>query len=242
MSPVSIKKPEARWFWLQQPISRNMTEQRQRWAGSPKREVVLRLLHTSRDLLCSLIRAILRVRWSVLVQTLAVVASAVFAGLLFWVTRDYTEFTRRMFHSQHEKYIYDVLGNRAFEVEILPAHANRSFDKPQLEVRVKNLAGLNFTRVRIEIFAELRERAGGNKKIVLIFAPSAQLIEKNLQEEGMLIVKDAQNDVAFHLKEHGLLTEDGRLKANLELTKFFAYVEGLSPGGVLWRLKGDAPR
>src|SRR2546426_4851124 len=77
--------------------------------------------------------------WSLLVTTLAMTVTAIFTGLLYQVTSDYTSFTKDILHSQHEKYIYDVLGNRAFEIEILPSALPRVFDKLELQVRVRNL-------------------------------------------------------------------------------------------------------
>ena len=183
-----------------------------------------------------------RIKWSVLVQTLAVVASAVFAGLLFSVTRDYTQLTERIFSSQQEKYIYEVLGNHAFELEIFPTTPIRRLDKPQLQVRLKNLTGLGFTRVRIEVFAEVNDRRRGKRRTMLVFDPSARLIGMRLEEGGILVVQDTQNDVAFQLREYGVLTEGSAVKAGFDLLRFWGRVEALSPGGVLWRLRQEAPR
>jgi hypothetical protein len=162
--------------------------------------------------------------------------TAVFTGLLYIVTDSYTQFTRKIFESQHEKYVFDVVGERAFEVAIPPFSSLRKFDEPQLRLRLKNLTALEFKRPDIKIYAEIYEAKSNKTTKTLVFAP---FIGEVLPAEGTLVIEDRQNDVAFNLREGGFVNDNGVLKPQFELNRFFAQFEALSPGGVLWQLKEE---
>jgi hypothetical protein len=183
----------------------------------------------------------LRRNWSLAttLQTGAFLVTAIFTALLWQVTSEYTQFTQQIFQSQHEKYIYDVLGNRAFEVEILPRLPIQDVRGLRLQLRIKNLTTLRFDRVRLQVFARLHDRRAGQSSGIFVFEP---FVEGPLYGDGLIQLEDTQNDVAFHLSQAGALTRNGGLDPRLEITTFFASVEALSPGGVLWRLTTDTRR
>ena len=74
---------------------------------------------------------------------------------------------------------------------------------------------------------------------LLVFEPSAMLMDKTLEAGQMLVAQDKQNDVGFHLRENGFLTERRALISGLEIIRFFGRAEALSPTGVLWRTTGE---
>lgn len=176
--------------------------------------------------------------WHIVVQTLAVAATALFTYWLYQVTVQYTEFTKRIFHSQHEKYIHDVLGDRPFEIEIFPPPGSvYKINQTQLEVRLKNLTGLEFSRLRLDVFAIVTDSRTGRSRKLLVFHP---FIGKQIDPEDLVVLRDRQNDLLFNLREAGLLTKESNLKRPFRLVRFVARIEALTPGGVLWRIKEDA--
>ena len=173
-----------------------------------------------------------RFNWSATIQTLALILTAIFTGLLWYVTSEYTQFTRQIFQSQHEQYIYEALSGSAFEVSVLHDPSVRGLVNKRLRVRLRNLTNLDFDGVRVEVFAKIRDRQSDQIIDVFLFEP---FVSKPLTAQGLIELEDMQSDAAYHLDEGGFMTKDHLLDSRFEISKFFAHVEGLSPGGVLWR-------